>query len=131
MDTRAGMTSLISVGLLVSLGSSMRALTEWLDATPPIWKEKRHRRVRWIEGKIPDGDEAELAWEAITLRGLGTYGEVTRYVADQSFRRDHAAGGWLGDIGLFHPWYLLEACLSLERLSGQLVWIDDGGDRCP
>ena len=81
--------------------------------------------MKWIEGTAPDSEEAEAIREAIAVRGHDTYGEIARYAADRLFRRDHAAAGWVADIGLFHRFYLLHACESLERLHGRLVWIED------
>lgn len=81
------------------------------------------RRVRWIEGKVPDTEEARLVWEALTERGLTTSDEVVRYVADTLYWRDLLRGGWATDIRLVRPIYFREARETLERLAGTLVTI--------
>lgn len=85
--------------------------------------EVRGRRVRWIEGGVPDTEETRLVFEALTERGLTTYEEVVRYVADTLYWRDLLRGGWATDIRLVRPIYFREARETLERLAGTLVTI--------
>lgn len=117
----------ITVGLLSGFGPSIRRLSRWFRSTASMVEQQGPRPVQWIEGTIAGGEEEELVWEAVTRHQLRTYGEVARYVADRLFRRDHAAGGWLGGIGLFFPHYLLHAGHTLERLNGRLIRIEGGG----
>jgi hypothetical protein len=115
---------IVGAALLASAGLS---LADWRIAAPAIWKEKRERQVTWIGSGVPREDEAEAVRDAILGRGLSTYGDVTRHVADQLFRDDQRQAGWLTDIGLFHRCYLYHACQLLERLDGALVRIAPTG----
>ncbi len=126
MHVRSDMARILSGGLFSSPKRSLRALGNRFGWAPRLWKERRYRRVTWIEGKAPDSEEAEAIREAVVDRGYQTYGDIARCAADRLFRKDHAAGGWLADIGLWYGWYLLHACESLERLHGRLVRIEDG-----
>jgi hypothetical protein len=125
MHTPVGISWIVAGSLLSRPGSLGAALFDRLEAVPAVWKARRRQRVAWIPSALPDGEEAEAIREAITMRGLGTYGEVTRYVADRLFRRDRDDGGWLADIGLFHPWYLWHACETVDRLRGKAVAVDE------
>jgi hypothetical protein len=125
MDVRSDMARIISSGLFSGPKRSLRSLGTWFHGAPRLWTERRHRRVKWAEGAVPDSEEAEAIQEAVAVHGYDTYGDIARYAADRFFRRDHAAAGWLADIGLFHGFYLLHACESLERLHRRLVWIED------
>ena len=124
MSSAIAMPLIVGAGLVVSLGLSLAS--RLLVGTPAIWKERRERRVTWGGGSIPEDQEAEAVRDAVDRRGLSTYGDVTRDVADRIFRRDHRRSGWISDIGLFHSWYLLHACHLLERLDGRPVRIDRG-----
>ena len=122
MDARSDMARLISGGLF----SSWKALaTRSFTGTPRRWEEHGLRRVRWLDDRVPDSEEAKVIREALAVRGHDTYGEIARYAADRLFRKDHAAHGWVADIGLFRGLYLLHACQSLERLQGRLVLIEE------
>lgn len=126
MPIRSDMARIISsAGLFSGPTRSLRSLGNCFHGAPRLWKERRRRRVKWIEGAVPDSEEAEAIREAVAVRGYDTYGDIARYAADRLFRRDHAAAGWLADIGLCHVFYLLHACQSLERLHGRLVRIED------
>jgi len=83
------------------------------------------RRVRWIEGAVPDTDEAAAIWQALTRDRCETYDAVTRRAAELLFRRDHAAGGWNTGIGLVYASYLTHARQILERFRGRLVSIEE------
>src|SRR5262245_4856116 len=83
---------------------------------PRLWKTRRHRRGKWVDGETPDSDEATAIHEALLAGGNETYGAVTQRAADLLFRRDLATVGRVAEIGLLHPWYLLHACQSLECL---------------
>jgi len=89
-----------------------------------MWQVNRDRKVRWIRGSVPDGEEAAAVGCAVYRCGLSTYGEVARHVAEHLFRYDHARAGWLGDVGLVYPSYVLHACQVLERFDGTLVQVD-------
>jgi hypothetical protein len=125
MNARIGTSRIEHTGSFSDPKRWLRSLDDLLTGAPRLLKTQRDRRVKWIEGKVPDSDEAAAILEALATRGCETYGSVTRYAADLLFRRDLMAGGWAADIGLFHSWYLLHACESLERLRGRLVWIED------
>jgi hypothetical protein len=84
----------------------------------------RDRRVRWIRGRVPDGEEAAAVWCAVYRCGLSTFGEVAGHVAEHLFRHDHSRAGWLGDIGLLYPWYRRHACQVLGQFDDTLVRID-------
>jgi hypothetical protein len=120
MPIRSDMARIISGGLFSRPKRSLGPVR-----APLLWKERRRRRVRWIDGKAPDSEEAEIIHEAIIVHRCNTYGDVTQYTATRLFSRDHAAAGWLADIGLFYRWYLLDACKTLERLRDRLVRIED------
>ncbi len=81
------------------------------------------RRVTWIEGATPDGEESRVALEAITQRGLRTFEEVTEYLAKTFYWRDFLRGGWATDIGLLRPLYRREAREALQRLNGRCIRI--------
>lgn len=125
MHVRSDMARIIGSGLSLGPRRPLRLLIDRLRGTPRILEKRRHHRVRWIESKTPDSDEAKAIREAIVAGGCEAFGDVARYAADRLFRRDLAAGGWLAGVGLFHAWYLLHVCRSLERLHGRLVWIED------
>ena len=125
MHTHARLPMAGGAGLLGGLVWALRALARGVGLAPRAWRERRRRRVRWLEAREPAGEEAAVFREAIVARGLSTYGAVTRYAADRLIRQDQAAGGYLAGIGLFRAWYLLDACRTLERLHGVAVWIED------
>lgn len=81
------------------------------------------RRVSWIEGAAPEGEEAQLVFEAVAGRGLTKFGDIVKYLADTLYLRDFLRGGWATDIGLLRPLYRREARELLERLEGRLVRI--------
>jgi hypothetical protein len=89
----------------------------------PVDSAEAGRRMTWIEGATPDGEESRVAFEAITLRGLSTFEEVTEYLAKTSYWRDFLRGGWATDIGLLRPLYRREAREALERLNGRCLRI--------
>ena len=126
MSSAVAMPLIVGAGLVLSLGLS---LARPLVGTPAVWKDKRERRVTWVGGSVPDDEEVEAVRDAVVRRGLSTYGDVTRDVADRIFRRDHGRAGWLSDIGLFYSWYLLHACHVVERLDGRLVRIETEAER--
>jgi len=112
---------IVGAGFVLSLGVSLAGRRL---AAPVVWRKKRERRVTWIGGNAPEDEEAQAVWDAIVHRGLSTYGDVTRHVADRIFRSDQERAGWISDIGFFHSWYLLHACHVLDQLDGRLVLID-------
>ena len=112
---------IVGAGCVLSLGLSLAGRCV---AAPAVWRRKRECRVTWVGGNAPDDEDVEAVRDAIVRRGLSTYGDVTRHVADHLFRSDHERAGWIGDIGFFHSWYLLHACQLLERLDGRLVRIE-------
>jgi hypothetical protein len=81
-------------------------------------------RVRWIAGRTPDSEEARAVFDAITRKGLTTYGEVAAAVAEELFGRDLARVGSLSDIGIFRAWYVRGACRLLDRLDGTAIAIE-------
>ena len=103
----------------------LRAFAELIAGRLRFSKIRDERRVRWIEGAAPDGDEAAAIWRALTVDGCETYEAVTRRAAELLFRRDHAAGGWNAGIGLVYASYLTHAQRTLERFRGRLVSIED------
>ena len=109
-----------ATALVVGVGLSLAAP---VLGVPRLWRAKRGRRVWWIGGDAPPGEEAEAVRQAIVSRRLSTYGDVARSVADELARRDYRRLGPNSDIGLFGAWYLLHACRVLERLDGTLVRI--------
>jgi len=117
--------------------SFSQSLTDQPITGPAMQQVNRGRRVRWIRGRVADGEEAAAVWCAVDRCGLSTYGEVAGHVAEHLFRHDHSRAGWLGDIGLLYPWYLRHACQVLEQFDGALVQIDSvspivlGADPCP
>ena len=123
MSSGGGVSLLMGAGLLAGVGLSL-SLADGHVTAPRIWKEKRARRVTWIGAEVPREEESEAAQEAMLRRGLSTYGDITRHMAEQLFWRDYQQSGWLADIGLLYHWYLLHACEALERLDGTLVRID-------
>ena len=122
MSPSIAMRLIVSVGAL-ALGLGLSRVNS-LGARPGIWRANRARRVRWIGGDAPSGEEATAVWEAVVCRGLSTYGDVTRDVADRQARSDYRRLGPNSDIGFFRSWYLLHACHVLDRLDGALVRID-------
>ncbi len=83
--------------------------------------------VRWIAPGAPDTEEARAVYDAITRRGLTTYGDVATAVAEDLFGRDVARVGYLADIGMFRGWYVRGACRLLERLDGVAIAIEPAG----
>jgi hypothetical protein len=81
------------------------------------------RDVAWVEGATPDDEESRVVFEAMTLRGLGTFEEVTEYLAKTFYWRDFLRGGWATDIGLLRPLYRREAREALQRLNGRCLRI--------
>src|SRR5262249_59023634 len=77
MPIRSDMARIIGVGLFSGPKRSLRSLRNRFEGAPQLWEERRHRRVRWIEGKSPDTEEAEAIRDAIIGQGYDTYGEVT------------------------------------------------------
>ena len=124
MHVRSDMARIIAGGLFSGSRRSLRSLGHRFGGVPAIWTKRRHLRVRWIDGQVPDSEEAETIRQAIVVDGCETYGDIARDATDRLFRRDHAAAGWVADIGLFHGWYLLHVCLTLERLNDRLVQIE-------
>jgi len=124
------MSSSVAMPLIVSaaalgLGLGLSRVAPAL-AAPAIWRANRARHVRWIGADGVAGEEAEAVREAVVSRGLSTYGEVTRHVADHLARSDYRRFGPNSDIGFLRSWYLLHACRVLERLDGGLVRIERG-----
>lgn len=111
-------TSATALVLGVGLSLAMPVL-----GVPGVWRAKRARPVWWIGGDAPSGEDAEAVRQAIVSRGLSTYGDVARSVADELARRDYRRLGPNSDVGLFGVWYLVHACRVLERLDGTLVRI--------
>jgi hypothetical protein len=121
MSFAVGMPLIVGAGFVLSLGLSFAGR---LVAAPAVWRKRQKCRVTWVGGKAPDDEQAKAVWDAIVRRGLSTYGDVTRHVADRTFRSDHERAGWISDIGFSHSWYLSHACQLLERLDGRLVRIN-------
>jgi hypothetical protein len=109
----------------------LRVFASLFTGARQLWKTQGNRRVMWIDGRAPDSEEAAAIWEAVAKRGCRTYETVARCAADLLFRRDLAAGGWLADIGLVYPWYVLLVRENLERFRGRLVWIEDEAETKP
>ena len=104
--------------------SFSRSLADRPITGPATRQVNRDRSVRWIRGRVADGEEAAAVWCAVYRCGLSMYGEVAGHVAEHLFRHDHSRAGWLGDIGLLYRWYLRHACQVLEQCDGTLVQID-------
>jgi hypothetical protein len=126
MQVGSNMARIVGSGLFSGPKRSLRSLTDRLEGLPRLGKERRHQRVRWIEGPAPDSEEAETIRDALTANGSDTWAESARPVADRLFRKDHAAAGRVAAIGLFHGWYVLHACASPERFHGRVVRTADG-----
>lgn len=104
--------------------SVSRSLADRPITGPALRRVNQDRGVRWIQGRVPDGEEAAAVWCAVYRCGLSTYGEVAGHMAEHLFRHDHSRAGWLGDIGLLYPWYRRHAGQVLEQLDRTLVQID-------
>ena len=84
------------------------------------------KRVSWIEGVVPDSEEAQLVFEAVTHQGLTALEDVVRYLANALYWRDFLHGGWATDIGLLRALgiYRRDANEALWRLAGDFVRIE-------
>lgn len=122
--------SVIVAGRLLSGAAPLlRSLGGRLGARPSVRRGEQDRRVAWIPGAVPDGEEAEAIHEAIARHHCHTYGEVVRRVGERLYRRDAAAGGWVEDIGFAYPSYLQHARRALDGLRGTMVEIGrEGGE---
>ena len=125
MNSRFSLSRIEDGGPFSDPGRRLRALVDLITGTPRSLTVCRARRVRWIEGAIPDSDAAAAIREALTTHGCDTYEAVTRRAAELLFRRDFTAGGWLAGIGLVLPSYLSLVRQTLERVRGRLVSIED------
>lgn len=81
------------------------------------------QRVSWIEGNVPDTEEAHLVYEAIRKRGITSFEEVVQFVATRLYRHDFTHGGWATDIGIVRVLgaYHRDAREILHRLAGLYV----------
>jgi hypothetical protein len=119
------MPLIVAAGALVTLGT-------WLatrhHATPALGHAPGDC-VAWLGTPPAEGDRAFIADEVLAVREamlrarLSMYGEITREVAQQLFRHDHASGGWRAGIGLFYRWYLRHAAEALDEMDGTLIEI--------
>lgn len=83
-----------------------------------------HERVSWIEGCVPDSEEACIVHELITRRGLRTRHALARAVADELLARDARRVGVAGDVGIFRAWYETGAERLLANLDGRTIVIE-------
>jgi hypothetical protein len=80
--------------------------------------------VAWIEGCVPETEEAGIVRDVITVQGIRTRHAVARAVAEELFRRDQRRVGAEGGIGLFRSWYEAGAERLLDRLNGRAITIE-------
>lgn len=83
------------------------------------------KRVSWIAGEVPRSEEEEILHDALTQRGLETFGDVKDYLADTLYWRDFLRGGWATDIALLRPLYAHEAREIIEKLQGVRLLIEE------
>jgi hypothetical protein len=81
-------------------------------------------RVSWIEGHVPETEEACVVHDVITRRGVRTRHAVARAVAEELFARDRRRVGAEGGIGIFRAWYEAGAERLLDRLNGRAIVIE-------
>jgi hypothetical protein len=81
-------------------------------------------RVSWIEGFVPDTEEARIVYALITERGVRTQRALAHALAAELFERDRRLAGALAGIGLFRAWYASGADRLLDALDGGAIRID-------
>src|SRR2546428_13630264 len=57
--------------------------------------------VSWIEGRVPDTEEACIVHALITERGVRTRHALAHPLAQELFERDRRRVGYLAGIGIF------------------------------
>ena len=80
--------------------------------------------VSWIEGRVPDTEEACIVHELITARGVRTRRALAHALAQELFERDRRRVGYLAGIGIFRAWYEAGAERLLDRLNGRAILIE-------
>ena len=80
--------------------------------------------VSWIEGCVPETEEASVVHDVIIRRGVRTRHAVARAVAEELFARDRRRVGGEGGIGFFRSWYEAGAERLLDRLDGRAIHIE-------
>lgn len=94
-------------------------------AAAPAAALQLRKRVSWIPGEVPRSEEEEILHDALTQRGLETFGDVKDYLADTLYWRDFLRGGWATDIALLRPLYAREAREIIEKLQGVRLLIEE------
>jgi len=89
-----------------------------------MFKTTDHERVSWIEGCVPDTEEAGIVHELVTRRGVRTRHALARAVAEELLARDARRVGVAGDVGIFRAWYEAGAERLLEKLDGRTIVIE-------
>ena len=80
--------------------------------------------VSWIEGRVPDTEEACIVHALITERGVRTRHALAHALAQELFERDRRRVGYLAGIGIFRAWYLAGAERLLDEMNGRVILID-------
>jgi hypothetical protein len=80
--------------------------------------------VSWIEGRVPDTEEACIVHELIIARGVRTRCALVQALAQELFERDCRRVGYMADMGIFRAWYEAGAGLVLDTLDGRTILIE-------
>ena len=80
--------------------------------------------VSWIEGRVPDTEEACIVHELIKARGMRTRRALAQALARELFERDCRRVGYMADMGIFRAWYEAGAGLLLDALNGRAILIE-------